>query len=157
MNNTPKKIQEIHDAGIPIYMIITGGGTGAINELLRYGGGSSVFVGAEVPYALHMVNAYTHNQAGETFKCVSADTAEQMAITAYSNYGNLGVGVTCKLGYEGEREGRKHFAFIAISTEKETLTTELDNDFFTGDRFADEILLSNAIIEAIHEYVTKEN
>src|ERR1700756_1121740 len=97
---------------------ITGGGSGAIGELLRVPGGSRLLIEAQVPY---------DTQALETFlgfapaQASSADTAIAMAQTARAHAARLapagadvvGLGATAALVSDRPRRGehRFHIAF----------------------------------------------
>src|SRR5579863_7973585 len=72
-------ISKLHASGRKAALAITGGGSGAIGELLRVPGGSRLLIEAQVPYdaaALETFLGFAPAQA------CSADTAIAMAQTA---------------------------------------------------------------------------
>ena len=109
LKNTPYKI----------CLAVTGGGTGAIDKLLKYGGGSSTLIDAYVPYDINRLTKFLKE---EPRKCCSIETARSMAMEAYNRACDdydpktvLGVGATCKLRkIVNERLGREHTIHIAI-------------------------------------------
>lgn len=109
LKNTPYKIS----------LAVTGGGTGSIDKLLKYGGGSSTLIDAYVPYDIPRLTKFLKK---EPRKCCSIETARDMAMEAYNRACDgydpktvMGVGATCKLRkIVNERQGREHTIHIAI-------------------------------------------
>ena len=111
-------ISDLHGSGRKAALAITGGGSGAIGELLRIPGGSRLLVEAQVPYdeqALATFLGFAPAQA------CSAETAVAMAISARSRAARLvgdadtlvGLGATAALVSDRPRRGehRFHVAF----------------------------------------------
>ncbi len=111
-------ISGLHASGRKAALAITGGGSGAIGELLRVPGGSRLLVEAQVPYdeqALATFLGFAPAQA------CSADTAIAMARTARARAARLaapgsdpvGLGATAALNSDRPRRGehRFHIAF----------------------------------------------
>ncbi len=111
-------ISTVQASGRKAALAITGGGSGAISELLRVPGGSRLLVEAQVPYdteALATFLGYAPSQAS------SADTAIAMARTARARAAKLvsadtdlvGLGATAALVSDRPRRGehRFHIAF----------------------------------------------
>lgn len=111
-------IPALHASGRKAALAITGGGSGAIGELLRVPGGSRLLVEAQVPYdeqALATFLGFAPAQA------CSADTAIAMARTARARAARLaapgsdpvGLGATAALISDRPRRGehRFHIAF----------------------------------------------
>jgi hypothetical protein len=111
-------ISGLHASGRKAALAITGGGSGAIGELLRVPGGSRLLVEAQVPYdeqALATFLGFAPAQA------CSADTAIAMARTARARAARLaapgsdpvGLGATAALISDRPRRGehRFHIAF----------------------------------------------
>lgn len=127
------QIESILKSGFKGSMIITGGGTGAINELLKYGGGSKFLLSAHIPYSK---NAFISLTAREK-DYVGLDACKELATAALHNaiafvdedfqnldepvisYPLIGLACTAKLTYDGERDGRNHEAFIGIGCHKD--------------------------------------
>jgi hypothetical protein len=111
-------ISAIHASGRKAALAITGGGSGAVGELLRVPGGSRLLIEAQVPYdalALETFLGFAPAQAS------SADTAIAMARSARARAARLvpadtdlvGLGATAALVSDRPRRGehRFHIAF----------------------------------------------
>lgn len=118
------KIMDISTSPFRIVLAVTGGGTEAIGELLRHGGGSNTLLEAIVPYS----KGSLCNLIGkEPERYASAETAKDMAMSTYRralllDSGTeikdpeklIGIGVTCKLTRkEHERKDRQNEIYIA--------------------------------------------
>src|SRR5256886_14007389 len=111
-------ISTLHASGRKAALAITGGGSGAVGELLRVPGGSRLLIEAQVPYdeqALATFLGFAPAQA------CSSDTAIAMARTARARAARLvpagtdlvGLGATAALVSDRPRKGehRFHIAF----------------------------------------------
>jgi hypothetical protein len=143
-------ISATHASGRKAALAITGGGSGAIAELLRVPGGSRLLIEAQVPYdevALATFLGAAPAQAS------SSDTAIAMARSAWEHAARLvpagtdlvGIGATAALVSDRPRRGehRFHIAF----------TNSACTAYCTGvlakgrrDRAAEEDLVSRAIV-----------
>jgi hypothetical protein len=143
-------ISALHASGRKAALAITGGGSGAIGELLRIPGGSRLLIEAQVPYdgaALATLLGFMPAQAS------SADTAIAMARSMRARAAKLvpvgtdlvGLGATAALVSDRPRKGehRFHIAF-ANSAGIAHCTGVLAKG--RRDRAAEEDLVSRAII-----------
>jgi hypothetical protein len=143
-------ISALHASGRKAALAITGGGSGAIGELLRVPGGSRLLIEAQVPYdamALATFLGFAPEQAS------SADTAIAMARSARARAATLvpadtdlvGLGATAALVSDRPRKGehRFHIAF-ANSAGIAHCTGVLAKG--RRDRAAEEDLVSHAIV-----------
>ncbi len=143
-------ISALHASGRKAALAITGGGSGAVGELLRVPGGSRLLIEAQVPYdgqALATFLGFTPAQAA------SADTAVAMARRAQARAARLapagsdpvGLGATAALVSDRPRRGehRFHIAF-AGSAGMAHCTGVLAKG--RRDRAAEEDLVARAII-----------
>src|SRR6201989_2143026 len=147
-------ISTLHGSGRKAALAITGGGSGAIGELLRIPGGSRLLIEAQVPYderALQTLLGFAPTQA------CSAETAVAMARTARARAAGLvppnteggtdlvGLGATAALVSDRPRKGehRFHIAF-ANSAGIAHCTCVLAKG--RRDRAAEEDLVARAII-----------
>jgi len=143
-------ISALHASGRKVALAITGGGSGAIGELLRVPGGSRLLIEAQVPYdaaALAMFLGFAPAQA------CSADTAIAMARSARGRAARLapeeadpvGLGATAALVSDRPRKGehRFHIAF-ADSARIAHCTGVMTKG--RRDRAAEEDVVSRAII-----------
>jgi hypothetical protein len=111
-------ISAVHVSGRKAALAITGGGSGAIGELLRIPGGSRLLIEAQVPYDEQALAAYLGFAPAQAS---SADTAIAMAQAARSRASRLapagtdlvGLGATAALVSDRPRRGehRFHIAF----------------------------------------------
>src|SRR3984885_4757295 len=143
-------ISAIQGSGRKAVLAITGGGSGAISELLRVPGGSRLLIEAQVPYdteALATFLGFAPAQAS------SADTAIAMARTARSRAARLvpadtdlvGLGATAALVSDRPRRGehRFHIAFANASGVAHCTGVMAKG---RRDRGAEEDLVSRAIV-----------
>jgi hypothetical protein len=143
-------ISQLHASGCKAALAITGGGSGAVGELLRIPGGSRLLIEAQVPYdtlALATFLGFAPAQA------CSADTAIAMARRARARAVRLvpagtnlvGLGATAALVSDRPRKGehRFHIAF-ANSARIAHCTGILAKG--RRDRAGEEDLVSRAII-----------
>jgi hypothetical protein len=143
-------IPALHASGRKAALAITGGGSGAVGELLRVPGGSRLLIEAQVPYdaqALAALLGFAPAQA------CSADTAIAMAATARARAAGLvpagtdlvGLGATAALVSDRPRRGehRFHIAFAsAVGIAHCTCVMAKGR----RDRAAEEDLVSGAIV-----------
>jgi nicotinic acid mononucleotide adenylyltransferase len=143
-------ISSLHASGRKVALAITGGGSGAVGELLRVPGGSRLLIEAQVPYdalALATFLGFAPAQA------CSAETAIAMAQSARARVARLlpagtdliGLGATAALVSDRPRKGehRFHIAF-ANSARIRHCTGVMAKG--RRDRAAEEDLVSRAII-----------
>jgi hypothetical protein len=143
-------VSALHASGRKAALAITGGGSGAVGELLRVPGGSRLLVEAQVPYdalALATFLGFAPAQA------CSADTAIAMARSVRARAAKLvpagtelvGLGATAALVSDRPRKGehRFHIAF-ASSTRIAHCTGVMAKG--RRDRAAEEDLVSRAIV-----------
>jgi nicotinic acid mononucleotide adenylyltransferase len=152
-------ISALHASGRKAALAITGGGSGAVGELLRVPGGSRLLIEAQIPYderALARFLGFAPAQA------CSADTAIAMAQTARARAARLvpssgvgvgadlvGLGATAALVSDRPRRGehRFHIAFANAGGPNSTgahCTCVLAKG--RRDRAAEEDLVSRAIV-----------
>jgi hypothetical protein len=145
-----KLIAAMHASGCKAALAITGGGTGAIGELLRVPGGSRLLIEAQVPYdpgALSRFLGFAPVQA------CSSDTAVAMARAARVRAAGLvpqdadlvGLGATAALVSDRPRKGEHRFHIAFANSRKLAHCTGV---LAKGrrNRAAEEDLVSRAII-----------
>jgi hypothetical protein len=113
-------ISALHASGRKVALAITGGGSGAIGELLRVPGGSRLLVEAQVPYDALALATFLGFAPAQT---CSADTAIAMARSVRARAARLvpagtdlvGLGATAALVSDRPRKGehRFHIAFAS--------------------------------------------
>ena len=143
-------ISTVHASGRKAALAITGGGSGAIGELLRVPGGSRLLIEAQVPYdeqALAAFLGYAPAQAS------SADTAIAMAHGARARASRLvpadteliGLGATAALVSDRPRKGEHRFHIAVANAVGIALCTGV---MAKGrrDRGAEEDLVARAIV-----------
>src|ERR1700681_376485 len=143
-------ISTLHASGRKAALAITGGGSGAVGELLRVPGGSRLLIEAQVPYDTMALAAFLGFAPAQA---CSADTAIAMARSVRVRATRLvpadtdlvGLGATAALVSDRPRKGehRFHIAF-ANSTGVAHCTGVLAKG--RRDRAAEEDLVSHAIV-----------
>src|SRR5580658_375590 len=151
----PQLIATVHASGRKAALAITGGGSGAIGELLRVPGGSRLLIEAQVPYDALALAAFLGSAPAQA---CSSDTAIAMARTARARAARLvpagadlvgpelvGLGATAALVSDRPRKGehRFHIAF-ANAAGIAHCTGVLAKG--RRDRGAEEDLVSRAIV-----------
>ena len=111
-------ISALHGSGRKAALAITGGGSGAVGELLRVPGGSRLLIEAQVPYdeqALAAFLGYAPAQASsaETAIAMARAARERAARLAPAGAEPVGLGATAALVSDRPRRGehRFHIAF----------------------------------------------
>src|SRR4051795_12780074 len=79
-------ISALHASGRKAALAITGGGSGAVGELLRVPGGSRLLIEAQIPYDERALQAFLGSAPAQA---CSADTAIAMARTARARAAGL--------------------------------------------------------------------
>ena len=143
-------IAALHASGRKAALAITGGGSGAIGELLRVPGGSRLLIEAQIPYdpqALATFLGVAPEQA------CSADTAIAMARSVRARAARLvppdtdlvGLGATAALVSDRPRKGEHRF-HIACATSASIAHCTAVLAKGRRDRAAEEDLVSRAIV-----------
>ncbi|MGA8754961.1 MAG: hypothetical protein WB611_01305 [Stellaceae bacterium] len=148
-------IPVLHASGRKAALAITGGGSGAIGELLRVPGGSRLLIEAQVPYDEQALAAYLGVAPAQA---CSADTAIACARTARARAATLvantgvgvgidlvGLGATAALVSDRPRRGEHRF-HIAFSNSAGIGHCTCVLAKGRRDRAAEEDLVSRAII-----------
>ena len=143
-------ISALHGSGRKAALAITGGGSGAIGEVLRIPGGSRLLIEAQIPYDERALATFLGSAPAQAS---SVDTAIAMARTARDRAATLvpagadlvGLGATAALVSDRPRRGehRFHIAF-ANSAGIAHCTGVLAKG--RRDRAAEEDLVSRAIV-----------
>lgn len=113
-----------------IFLSISGGGSGAIGNILKKGGASKFFAGAYVPYSSNLLD---HHIGGTPEKYCSEATAQRLAVVAwqYAHVGVkfddqgvdiVGIGVSASLAKPNQRVNRVNEAFVVIQFNNKVYT-----------------------------------
>jgi cytidylyltransferase-like protein len=143
-------ISALHVSGRKAALAITGGGSGAVGELLRVPGGSRLLIEAQVPYDEQALAAFLGTAPAQA---CSYDTAIAMAATARARAARLapagtdpvGLGATAALVSDRPRRGehRFHIAFANAAGIAHCTCVMAKG---RRDRAAEEDLVSRAIV-----------
>jgi hypothetical protein len=143
-------ISALHASGRKAALAITGGGSGAVGELLRVPGGSRLLIEAQVPYdalALATFLGFAPTQAcsSDTAIAMARRIAARAARLAPASTDLVGLGATAALVSDRPRRGehRFHIAFA-----NSAYTAHCTGVMAKGrrDRAAEEDLVSRAIV-----------
>ncbi len=143
-------ISAVHASGRKAALAITGGGSGAIGELLRVPGGSRLLLEAQVPYDEHALKTYLGFAPAQA---CSADTAIAMARRARQHAARLapagsdvvGLGATAALVSDRPRKGEHRF-HIAVASAAGIVHGTAVLAKGRRDRAAEEDLVARAIV-----------
>jgi len=143
-------ISTLHASGRKAALAITGGGSGAIGELLRVPGGSRLLIEAQVPYDALALATFL---GFEPAQACSADTAIAMARNVRARAARLvpadtdlvGLGATAALVSDRPRKGGHRFHIACANSARIAHCTGV---MAKGrrDRAAEEDLVSRAIV-----------
>jgi nicotinic acid mononucleotide adenylyltransferase len=143
-------VSATHMSGRKAALAITGGGSGAVGELLRVPGGSRLLIEAQIPYDAQALAAFLGFSPDQA---CSADTAIAMAHNARARAARLvppgtdlvGLGATAALVSDRPRKGEHRF-HVASATA--TGIAHCTGVLAKGrrDRAAEEDLVSRAIV-----------
>lgn len=155
MQSQKKLVEKIHQTPHKAVIAATGGGSEAIGELLKYGGGSNTLLEAIVPYHQEAFNQFVK---GKPDKYCSPGAARDLAMASFQRAINLttikdvetliGIGVTCSLAKDGERQGRTHRAYVAVQTYNMTRNYDIPFDGSLS-RVDEEEIVSQVILGAL--------
>ena len=140
----------MHASGRQAVLVITGGGSGAIAELLRVPGGSRLLLEALVPYDSRALAAFLGVEPGQA---CSTETAVALAQRARERAAKLvptgarlvGLGATAGLVTDRPRQGEHRF-HIAVTTGAGTDHCSVVLAKGRRDRPAEEDLVARAIV-----------
>ena len=113
MMSNIKVIQAINNSPFKAFFAITGGGQTFIGDYMKVSGASKTVIGALVPYSQYEFDKFV---GGKVDSYCSEEAARKLAVAAYNRcieagvetcYA-IGIGVTCSLAKDNEREGRIH-------------------------------------------------
>ena len=143
-------IASLHASGRKAALAITGGGSGAIAELLRVPGGSRLLIEAQVPYDSQALAAFLGFAPAQAS---SAETAIAMARSARARAAKLmppgtdlvGLGATAALVSDRPRKGEHRFHIAVADSAR---TTHCSGVLAKGrrDRAGEEDLVARAIV-----------
>jgi len=143
-------ISALHASGRKAALAITGGGSGAVGELLRVPGGSRLLIEAQVPYDALALAAFLGFAPAQA---CSSDTAIAMAQSARARAGRLapagadlvGLGATAALVSDRPHRGEHRF-HIAFANAAQIAHCTCVMAKGRRDRAAEEDLVSRAIV-----------
>lgn len=143
-------ISALHASGHKVALAVTGGGSGAIAELLRVPGGSRLLIEAQVPYdtqALASMLGHEPEQACSTATAVAmaASALVRAAKLAPREARLVGLGATAALASDRPRKGEHRFHIACASGDRIIHCTAV---MAKGrrDRAGEEDLVARAIV-----------
>ena len=143
-------IAAMHASGRQAALAITGGGSGAIAELLRVPGGSRLLLEAIVPYDSSALTAFlgfepAHACSAETAVAMAQRARARAALFAPTGALLVGLGATASLVSERPKPG-KHRCHVAVSHGAVTDAHSIVLEKGRRDRPAEEDLVARAIV-----------
>jgi hypothetical protein len=143
-------ISEVQASGRQAVLVITGGGTGAIADLLRVPGGSRLLLEAVVPYDARSLAEFLGAEpaqacSGETAIAMAERARERAARLAPETAQRVGLGATASLVSDRPKQG-DHRAHIAVATETGVELISIGLDKGRRERAAEEDVVARAIV-----------
>ena len=141
-------ISAVQGSGRQAVLAITGGGTGAIAELLRVPGGSRLLLEAIVPYDARALAEFL---GAEPAQACSGETAVALARRAHERAAALsarapiGLGATASLASDRQKRG-DHRCHIAVAAGAGTELASIVLDKGRRDRAGEEDVVARAIL-----------
>jgi hypothetical protein len=152
---TAQLVRQIHDAPMRFVLAVSGGGSGAIADLLEVPGASRTLLEAAVPYAEASMIAWL---GGRPDHFCAPRTARAMAVAAFARarrYGaadDMAAGIACTASLSSDRPKRGgHRAHVALQTARRTATWSLDLQKGRHARAEEEHLVSRLVLTAVAE------
>lgn len=148
----------INNSDTKVSMIVTGGGSLAISELLRHGGASNVFISGFIPYHPEvLIDRLQYVPDKFVSKKVAIDLAHKTKVPLSIEDRILNVSCTASLRKNSqEREGRVHEAYIATYFYSKNYSyTDCYHVIFNEERTREqeEELLANILLSVIDQNV----
>ena len=148
-------VEEIHAAPARVVLAVTGGGTGAIGQLLQVPGASRTVLQAVVPYSAAALADWL---GGPPEQACSAETARAMAMAAFlracrwddSPGSPAGVACTASLASDRPKRG-PHRVHLAVQTAAMTVARSLELTKGARTRAQEERLVSRLVLGAVAE------
>lgn len=153
--STEELASQIHNSGHAMALLVTGGGSAAISDLLSVPGASKSLLEAVVPYSAAALTDWL-GAAPEQFCCER--TARAMAVIAYrraralkpGQQGLLGVGCTASLVSARAKRGH-HRVHVASQTSDTTVAMSVQLERGRRNRSQEEYLAANVVLNMIAE------
>ena len=143
-------IAEMHASGRQAVLAITGGGSGAIAELLRIPGGSRLVLEAVVPYDMRALEAFLGSVpaqacSAEAAVAMAGRARERASMFARAGATPIGLGATASLVSDRPHLG-EHRCHIAVTTGAGTDLCSIVLAKGRRDRAAEEDLVARAVV-----------
>lgn len=152
-------LETIQASGYKAAIVVSGGGSGAVHELLSHPGASRFVLEAQVPYSPEAMFDYLGEKLDSSCSSAAASTMAARAferalifsLSSKSTFPILGISCTAALQTNRERKGSDR-AFLCIKSRREEVARTLE--LASGSRSDQEETLSAAVLEMIVEFVT---
>ncbi len=154
--NQSQLIERIHAAARPMVLAITGGGSGAIAELLKVPGGSATVLEATVPYSAAALEQWL---GGVPDHYCNERTARAMAMAAFERarrlstadpHALLGIGATASLASNRLKRG-PHRIHVAWQSAERTVVISCELTKGARTRVEEEQLATQLILHTVAE------
>jgi nicotinamide mononucleotide (NMN) deamidase PncC len=155
-SNYQHLVEQIHASATPLVLAVTGGGSGALAELLQVPGASATVLAAVVPYSPAALRNWL---GGEPDQACSERTARAMAMAAFerarafSDAGPRtlrGIGATASLTTNRPKRGA-HRIHVAWQSAEMTVVTTRELQKGARSRAEEEEIATSKVLEAVAE------
>ncbi len=151
--STEQLVEAIHASDARIVLAISGGGCGAVGELLSRPGGSRTILEAIVPYSQPAMIAWL---GGRPDQFCAPCTARAMAVAAmqkaqtYASDDEHLAGVSCTAGLATDRPKRgEHRVYVAVQTANRTASWSLTLRKDARSRHEEEQIAASMVLNAV--------
>ncbi len=146
-------IEQVHASGRRVVLAITGGGSGAIGQLLRVPGASRTLLEAIVPYdgaalAQYLAGAPDQACSEETAVAMARRAQERARALAPEAAATVGLGATASLASDRPKKG-DHRCHIAVATEQGLDVTSIVLEKDRRDRGTEEDIVARVIVTVL--------
>ena len=161
-NELAHVIESIQASGFKAAFVVTGGGVGAVHEILSHPGASRLVQEVQIPYSPEALFDYLGERLEQTCSAEAAATMAERAferalifsLSSKVSYPILGVSCTAALQTNRERKGPDR-AFIYFKTRKKEVTHNLD--LCPGTRAEQDQQLSAELLELLVAFLSEQN
>lgn len=151
----------IHDSGHKIVLAVTGGGMGAIHDLLTTPGASRSILEAIVPYSSEALSSFLGGRpdqfcssaAARSMATAALERAKQLSSPNHDGFRLLGGGCTASLASDHPKQGY-HRVHIAIQSPSRTKSASIRLAKGRRSRNQEDEVASALLMNLIHSHVT---
>jgi nicotinamide mononucleotide (NMN) deamidase PncC len=159
---THNLIEAIHSSGFKACIVVSGGGSAAVHDLLSHPGASRFVLEAQVPYSLEAMfdylgeklEQYCSEDAARTMARRAFERAMVFSMTGGGSEPFIGISCTAALRTVRERRGEDR-AFICVKSRRNELVREIT--FSSAERAGQEEEIRTKLFDAVAGFLGISN